>query len=101
VLPDRPRDAFWWGATLALFWAALTRPWQLLACLGCLVLMALLIALFVVATVVALFEWWLAPIGLAVLALVLVREQLRIERRVARGEGGPPDGGRGKPTTRR
>ncbi|MBE0608319.1 MAG: hypothetical protein IH609_02995 [Dehalococcoidia bacterium] len=101
MVPGRPGDAFWWGATLALFWAALTRPFHLLACLGCLVLLALLIAFLVVATVVALFEWWLVPIGFAVLALVLVREQLRIQRGVAEGGGGPPGNARGRRTTRR
>lgn len=65
---------------LGLGWAALTRPLELLACLGCLLLLAVIISLVAVAAVVSLFEWWLVPIGLVVLVVILVREQLKIER---------------------
>ncbi len=99
MLPD-PRDrrygtGYWFlqGLQIGLIWAIFTKPLELLACLGCLLLLLIIIVVLVVGTIVSLLEWWLVPVGLAVLALVLIREQLRIERGLS-GRGGEAPGKR-------
>lgn len=104
MLPD-PMDRrhgdgsyFRMGVQLGLIWAIFTKPLDLP---GCLLLLLLIIVVLVVGTLVALFEWWLVPAGLVVLAVVLIREQRRIEQGLSGNNGKASGQRKGRQPTRR
>lgn len=90
MLPD-PMDRrhgdgsyFRMGVQLSLIWAIFTKPLDLL---GCLLLLLIIIVGLVVAAIVSLLEWWLVPVSLVVLAVVLIREQRRMEQGLSGNNG--------------